>query len=123
MQRASRLALRREQTGVRAQDVIQRERDRVATSANLSPMFGGTIISEEPGAAPSSGLAFTAGQVRSIAHGLGRRATSFLELYGPDTPSAARVGLFAVAHPSGITSDTHVTVQATSAGTCFLVVL
>lgn len=120
--RASRVALRRDFTGDREVDGGAFERDRFVRSQNQAPMSGGVLIDKETGAVAGSGLAFTAGVARSIAHGLGRKARFFLELYGVDVPSAARCNLYPTAMPAGITSDTHITVTPGSSGTCFLVV-
>ena len=115
-------AARRVITGSRVSDDAQRNgRDAVAR-LNASAFDGATLIDAEEGATDGSGLAFTAATARSIAHNLGRAAVGWLEVYGVDTASAAKVGLFSSAHPAGISSETHVTVTPTSTGTCFLVV-
>lgn len=117
-----RVPFRRTHTGSFAGDQMQRVAQQVAQAVNAQPLAGAKLIDAESGAFAGTGLAFSAGTARSIAHGLGRRAVGFFETYGLDTASAARVGLFPTAHPAGITSDTHVTVTPTSSGTCWLVV-
>lgn len=90
--------------------------------------MNGVLIDAEDGSPSGTGLKFTAtglsgaGDPRSIAHGLGRKAQGFLEVPAADIPTTAKVGLFATAHPSGVSSETHVTVTPTNAGTCFLFV-
>jgi hypothetical protein len=115
-------AYRREHTGTRVGDNIQRVAQDVARAAGAHPLNGATLIDAEPDAVAGSGLAFTAGVARSIAHGLRRKALGFFEVYGPDLPSALVVGLVPTAHPSGITSTTHITVTPMQSGTCFVVV-
>jgi hypothetical protein len=115
-------AYRREHTGTRQGDGMQRLAQDTARSAGAHPTNGARLLDTDVGGVKGAGLAFTAGTPRSIAHGLGRKATGFFEVYGVDAPSAARVGLFASAHPSGITSSTHITLTPTSTGTCFVMV-
>lgn len=113
---------RRVHTGTREGDAMQRQAQESARSSNAHPTNGARLIDTDTGGVAGAGLAFSAGTPRSIAHGLGRRAKGFFEVYGVDAPSAARVGLYATAHPSGITSDTHITLTPTSTGTCFVMV-
>jgi hypothetical protein len=115
-------AARRVFTGDRRIDEAQQNGRTAIQRQNKAPLMGAMLINAEIGAPEGTGLAFTAGAVRSIAHGLGRKAVGFLETYGADVPSSAVVGLFATTHPAGITSDTHVTVKATFTGTCSLLV-
>lgn len=115
-------AARRVFTGNRLLDEAQQNGRTAVQKQNKAPLMGAVLIDAEIGAPDGTGLAFTAGAVRSIAHGLGRKAVGFIETYGADVPSAAVVGLFAAAHPAGISSDTHVTVKATFTGTCCLFV-
>ncbi len=99
---------------------IWRQLDAVAHIISGHPFINGRLITEEDGARAGSGLAFTAATARSIPHKLGRRARGFLELYGADVPSAAHVGLRPTAHPSSVSSDTHVTVTPAATGTSWL---
>lgn len=115
-------AYRREHTGTRQGDGMQRAAQEVARTVGAHPTNGARLIDTDVGGVSGAGLAFTAGTARSIAHGLGRKAKGFFEVYGADAPSAARVGLYATAHPSGITSATHITLTPTSTGTCFVLV-
>lgn len=103
-------------------DAIWRRLRELADAVSAATVGGGRLITEESGALRGSGLAFTAGTARSIAHGLGRKAQGFVEVYGVDTPSAARVGLCPTAHPTGKTSANYVTVTPTATGTCWLLV-
>jgi hypothetical protein len=115
-------APRRVFTGDRLIDEAQQNGRIAIQRQNKAPLMGAVLIDAEIGAPSGTGLSFTSGAVRSIAHGLGRRAVGFIETYGADVPSAAIVGLFATSHPAGISSDTHVTVKATNTGTCSLLV-
>ena len=113
---------RREHTGTRAADNMQRQAQEVARSSGAHPLNGARLLDTDVGGVSGAGLAFTAGTPRSLSHGLGRKAKGFFEVYGADVASAARVGLYATAHPSGISSSTHITLTPTSTGTCFVVV-
>lgn len=117
-----RLALRRVYTGDRLKDDAQRLAQETAAKVNALPIMGGVLIHAEPGQPDYSGLSFTLGVARSIAHGLGRKAFGFFQIFGPDTPSATVVGLYPTAHPAGVSSDTHVTVTPTNTGTTFIYV-
>lgn len=109
-------------TGNRLIDEAQKNGRDAIRRQNVAVFSGGALIDAEDGAPEGTGLAFTSGVARSIAHGLGRRARGFIEVYGADTPSAANVGLFATAIPSPLSSDTHITVTPTNTGTCQLFV-
>lgn len=101
---------------------MQRTAQQVARKAGAHPTNDARLLDTDVGGVSGKGLAFTAGTARSIAHGLGRKAKGFLEVYLADTPSAAHVQLYPTAHPSGITSATHITVTPTSTGTCAVLV-
>lgn len=116
------LATGREHSGDRKLDAVWSAIRELAKVVNDSPFAGGRLITEEDGAVRGSGLVFTSGTARSIAHRLGRRARGFIEVYGADVTSAAHVGLCPTAHPAGYSSDTHVTVTPESSGTCWLLV-
>lgn len=116
------LPIRRVFTGDRTLDEAQRTAQDAARRLNQSIFAGGVLIDAESGQLARTGLSFTGGTVRSIMHGLGRKAIGFYEVYGADLASAAHVGLRATAHPSGISSATHVTVTPASTGQCFLFV-
>jgi len=109
----SKLPIRRVHTGNRVADEAQRTAQDAARQLNQSVLSGGLLIESQT---------FIGGTPQSIAHGLGRRAKGWIEVYGADAPSAANVGLFTSAHPSGISSSTHVTVTPTNSGTCSLFV-
>lgn len=118
----AKLAIRRVHTGDRVLDDAQRLATDAAKRLNSGVFSTGVLISEEPGAVKGSGLSFSSGVARSIAHKLGRKAIGFLEVYAVDVPTVVHVGLFPSAHPSGVTSATHVTVTASWSGTCYLFV-
>ena len=122
MSRRVALSTGREHTGDPQTDALWREIRSINQFLNLSPFASGRLITEEENGVAGSGLSFTAGTARSIAHKLGRKAKGFVEVYGADVTSAARVGLYATAHPTGTTSATHVTVTPTSTGTAYLLV-
>lgn len=113
---------RRVHTGTREGDAMQRQAQETARAANAHPTNGARLIDTDVGGVAGKGLTFSSGVPRSIPHGLGRKATGFIEAYGVDVPSPSRVGLFPSAHPGGITSDTHITVTADLDGTCFILV-
>lgn len=104
---------RRVFTGDRQIDEVQRNGRDATRRLNDSVFDGGELIEN---------VAFVSGVAQSLVHGLGRRATGWIEVYDPDVPSATHVGLFTTAHPSPLTSDTHVTVTPTNTGTCSLFV-
>ena len=116
------LATGREHSGDRKLDAVWGALRDLAKAVNDGPFAGARLITEEDGAVRGSGLAFTSGTARSIAHRLGRRARGFVEVYGADAASAAHVGLRPTAHPAGYSSDTHVTVTPAATGTCWLLV-
>ena len=89
---------------------------------NAAIFDGGVLIDAEPGATAGSGLAFASGTARAIAHGLGRKAKGWMELYLPDVPSAGHVGLRSSAFPAGLSSATHVAVTPSATGVCCLFV-
>ncbi len=115
-------AYRREHTGTRSGDAMQRQGQEVARKTGAHPTNGARLLDTDVGGVAGAGLAFTGGTARSIAHGLGRKAKGWLECYGADAPSANCVGLKATAHPGGITSATHITVTPSSTGTCYILV-
>lgn len=119
---AAKVSVRRILTGDRSLDEAQRTAQDVGKGFNALAFARGVLIDAEPGKPAGTGLTFTAGTARSIAHGLGRKARGFLEVSGADAPSAAHVGLRATAHPAGVTSSTHVTVTPASSGVAFLFV-
>lgn len=116
------IAFRREHTGTRVGDGLQRLAQDVADRVNASPVLDSRLIDAEQGQPAGSALVFEAAMPRSIPHGLGRPAVGWLETYGADAVVAGRVNLFPTAHPTGTTSATHVTVTATNTGRCFLLV-
>lgn len=115
-------AQRRIFTGDRLIDEAQLNGRDATRRLNAAVFNGGVLLDAEDGAVEGTGLVFSAGVTRSIAHRLGRRATGWIEVYDPDVPSAAHVGLYAAAQPSPLTSETHITVTPTSTGTCCLFV-
>jgi hypothetical protein len=119
---SGKVATQRVHTGDRVADDAQRAALDTARAWNRFPLAGAVLIDAEVGQPDGTGLAFTSGVTRSIAHGLGRKAIGFFEVYGAGTPSAAVVGLRAAAAGAGAPITTHVTVTPTSTGTCFLVV-
>jgi hypothetical protein len=120
MRRSSALAIGRQSTGNQNQDEIWSTLRGVTDVLSATPFVNGLLLTEEIGAQPRSGLQFSAGVARAIPHRLGRKAKGFVEMYGTDTPSTNAVALFPVAPINGVTSDTHVTVQPTNSGTCWL---
>lgn len=110
----------RDHTGNEQLDRIWQAIGELERQINDSPMARGRLLTEEEGAVPGSGLAFSSSVTRSIPHGLGRRARGFLEVYGADMVSGVHVGLRAVAPLAGAPSDTHITVRSASTGTCFI---
>ena len=116
------VATERGHTGNPEIDALWRRMRELADAVNATPFSGGRLITEERDAVRGSGLAFAAGTARSIAHGLGRRAKGFVEVYSNDATSAGHVGLRATAHPSGYTSADYVTVTPAASGTCYLLV-
>lgn len=114
----SQLVDARQPDGVSANDPIWNRLREIIRAINGSRVVDGRMLDTELREPDGSGLLFTAGQTRSIPHKLGRRARGWLEIYLPDVASAAHVGLFAVAHPAGVSSEHYVTVKATSAGRC-----
>lgn len=116
------LPVRRVHTGQRLLDEAQRSAQESARRLNAHIYAGGLLLHAESGQPDYTGLAFTGGTARSIAHGLGRKAVGWIEVYGADLASAANVGLRTTAHPSGITSATHITVTPANTGTAFLFV-
>lgn len=119
---SSKLPYRRVHTGTREGDSMQRSGQEVARKTSAHPTNDARLLDTDVGGVAGAGLVFTAGTARSIAHGLGRRAKGFLEVYGADAPSASIVGLTPSAHPGGITSTTHITVLPMFSGTCFVLV-
>lgn len=116
------LPVRRVHTGNRVHDDAQRGAQDLTRRANASPLFDSVLLHAEPGQPDRTGLAFTAATARSIAHGLGRKAVGWFEVYGADLASAGHVGLRTTAHPAGVTSETHITVTPAATGSCFVVV-
>lgn len=116
------LPVRRVHTGDRVQDEAQRAAQELTRKVNASPLGSGVLLHAEVGRPDRTGLAFVAGTARSIAHGLGRRVVGFLEVGAVDLPSAGHVGLYATAHPPGVSSATHITVTPASSGTAFVLV-
>lgn len=117
-----RIPVRRVHTGDRILDDMQRAAQDVTRKVNFGVLTNGVLIDAEVGQPARTGLSFTAGTARSIKHGLGRKAVGFFEIYGADLASAAHVGLRMTAHPSGVSSSTHVTMTPAATGTCFLLV-
>lgn len=116
------LAQRRVHTGQRQSDDAQRSAQQVVQQVNAFPFMRGVLLDAEAGQPDGSGLSFTAATARSIVHGLGRKAMGFFEVYGADVASVGHVGLCATAHPTGVSSLTHVTVTPAATGKCFLFV-
>jgi hypothetical protein len=115
--------VRRVFTDDRTTDEAQRTAQDLGRKINAHPFMGGVLIDAEAGKPAGTGLSFTTGAVRTIAHGLGRKAIGLVEVYGVDVPSPAPpVGLVSTAQPTGVSSATHVTVTPTNTGTCFLFV-
>lgn len=114
--------LQRQFTGDKKVDDVWQQLQAVVDALNAAALPDGRLIDTDttPTAVPGKGLAFTIGTARSIPHKLGRKARGFIEVYGADVPSAARVDLRSTGHPTGITSDTHVTVTPAASGSCFL---
>ncbi len=103
------------------EELIRRLRDLI-DEVNKSPLLRGRLLDTDvtSNALAGKGIAFTGGTAKSIPHKLGRAALGFFEVCSPANPSAAHVGLSATAHPSGITSATHITVTPASTGTTFV---
>jgi hypothetical protein len=120
MVRRAALAAGRQHTGDRQGDDVWRELRAIMDTVNGSPMIAGRLITEEEDGVPGTGLSFTGGTPRSIAHRLGRKARGFVEVYGADVPSSGHVGLRATAHPTGTTSETHITATSSDDGVCWL---
>lgn len=116
------LPIRRVHTGDRVQDDAQRAAQDATRTLNGSIFAGGVLIHAETGQPDRTGLSFTAATARSITHGLGRAAVGWIEVNGADLASAAHVGLRTTAHPSGVSSSTHVTVTPAATGKCFIFV-
>lgn len=114
--------VRRVHTGDQVLDQAQRTAQDTARRFNSFPLGEGRLIDAEDNQPMRTGLSFTGGTARSIKHGLGRKAVGWFEVYGPDLVSTNHVGLRTTAHPTGVTSDTHVTVTPASTGKCFLFV-
>jgi hypothetical protein len=117
------IAASRQHTGNRLVDALWSALREVTTALALSPLVGGRLLHAEPGQPDYSGLSFTGGQSRVIAHKLGRKARFFIELYGVDVASANRVNLRPVAFPTNVDSDSHISVMPQNSGSCFVVVL
>jgi hypothetical protein len=120
--RRSGVSIERGHTGNPEIDAIWRRIRELADAFSVTPLEGASLITEEDGAVRGSGLVFTSGTTRTIPHRLGRRARGFLEISSNDAPTAAVVGLYATAHPSGRSSSDYVTVTPTDSGTCYLLV-
>lgn len=118
MSRAA-LATGMEQTGDPQQGRVLARLDDVARAINNSPIARGRLLTEEPGEPEGTGLSFAVGVTRHIPHGLGRRATGFIEVQGADLAST-RPSLSSVGHDVGISSKTHVSVSPAATGRCFL---
>ncbi len=116
------LPARRVHTGDRLLDDAQRSAQESARRLNAQPLMGGVLLHAEPGQPAYSGISFTAATARSIAHGLGRKALGWYEVYGADLASAAHVGLFSTAMPAGVSSATHVTLTPAATGKAFIFV-
>lgn len=109
-------------TGDLTGDRVQQNGVDAQRRLNASPFANGVIIDAEPGQPAGTGLSFSAGTARSIAHGLGRRATYVLELGLVGVPTPSVVGLRVTAIPSGLSSLTHVTVTPLFTGVCAMAV-
>ncbi len=120
MTRPLRVVPGREHTGDRQTDELWRQIGALAALVNASPFLSGRLITEEDDGVPFSGLRFTGGTPRAIAHRLGRRSRGFIEVYGTDVPSSNAVRLRAVEHINGVTSLTHITVHPLSTGACWI---
>lgn len=114
---------RRAHTGERLADDAQRLAQSLAREGNAHPFAGALLLDkEETSTIGASGISFTAGTAKSISHGLNRKPNGFLEVYGPDLPSAGHVGLYPTSYPTGQTSDTHLRLTPTTTGICFILV-
>lgn len=120
MKRRSALSEGRGYTGDRQLDELWERINTVVRFLNVCPLASGRLLMEEPGAPLGSGLTFAPGTARSIPHGLGRKARGFFEVAAADVPTSSLVGLYAVAHPPGITSETHVSMMPGAVGICFV---
>lgn len=109
-------------TGDFTQDRIQQNGKDAQQRLNRSIFAGGTVIDAEPGQPAGTGLKFTAGVARTLAHGLGKKATYVMELPLADIPSAASLGIRVTSQPNGVDSRTHVTVTAANTGTAALAI-
>jgi hypothetical protein len=110
----------KEYTGDRQTDAVWQRLRTIGGVLQNSPFINGRLITEEDDAPKGSGLSFTGGTPRTIAHRLGRRAVGFLEVYAADVPSPALVLLRPVAFPAGKSSDQFVSVESDGSGACFL---
>jgi hypothetical protein len=108
-------------TGDRLAQDAQLSAQESARRLNLGLFANAILISAETGKPANSGLQFTAGGARSFAHGLGRKAVGFVEVYGVDAVGG-RVSLRSSTMPPGLTSLTHITVTPTNTGVCFIAV-
>lgn len=113
------LPARRVHTGDRLLDDAQLSAQESARRLNGQVLGRGVLIHAELGQPDYSGLSFTISVARTIAHGLGRKAIGWFEVYGPDLNSA-RVGLRPTSYPSGLSSATHVSVLPAATGKAFL---
>lgn len=64
-------------TGVRQTDDTSRQVQSLVRASVECPLLDGVLLEIDPSTS-SVGIAFTAGQVRTLAHGLGRRWRGFL---------------------------------------------
>ncbi len=120
---ATKVAFRRVHTGEPPIDQAQRMAQQVAQQQGAHPFAGGRLIDAEDGQPAGTGLQFTAFTTRLIKHGLGRKPRGFVEVYGADAASAAKVRLRSTSYAgSGASSLTHICLTPEASGVCFLFV-
>jgi hypothetical protein len=115
----------RQHTGERQQDDVWRAIRVLEERLLSSPFTGGRLITHDEAdasALPQSGIPFDASQTRSIPHKLGRKVTGFVELYGARVVTGSPCSLRPVPNPDADDDAEFLTVQALSAGRCFILV-
>jgi hypothetical protein len=115
------ISSKRIQTSERTSNDAQAVAIDTARALNDSVTVRASLLSEENGAPSGTGLVFSAGQTRTIRHLLRTSAVGWTEVSSSKWPGL-RVELYPAAHPPGATDATHVTVTATNAGRCALLV-